>query len=154
MLKFFFLHYNKLFSCNAVVTRLAITRLSSYVIHQLQPTLQPISIILRSYLVSNQHQLFKGKKFYLSQRAVANQAECLSTSLLGDYLQINTFLILVLVERELQLMLYKATGGAVVAVREKGRLDVANMTLGMSTLASTYHRCLGQRWTRVTKQGQ
>ena len=37
----------------------------------------------------------------MSQRAIADQAECLSTSLLGDYLQINAFPILVLVEREL-----------------------------------------------------
>ena len=39
--------------CNAMVTRPAITRLFSHMIYQLQPTLQPISIILHSCLVSN-----------------------------------------------------------------------------------------------------
>ena len=37
----------------------------------------------------------------MSKGAIANQAECLSTSLLRDYLQINDFLIPVLVEGEL-----------------------------------------------------
>ena len=37
----------------------------------------------------------------MSQRAVADQAECLSTNLLEDYLQINAFYDPMMVEQEL-----------------------------------------------------
>ena len=66
-----------------------------------------------------------------------------SASLRGDHLQINAFPDPVLVEQKLQLMLYKITGGVIIAVREKSCLNAANMTLGTSTSASIIYRCPG-----------
>ena len=72
-------------SCNSLITVYATT-------YQYYPTLIPC---IKSALA------FWKKKVLHILKAVADQVECLNTSLLGDHLQINAFLIPVLAEQEL-----------------------------------------------------
>ena len=100
-------------------------------------------------ILSGAHTLYQISTSFLEEKSSMRLIEPLpikpkawAQACWGDYLEINAFPDPVMVEQKLKLTLYKATKEAVIAVREKDRLDAADMTFGMSTSASANHSCI------------